>query len=80
MPTANFFILIPTYEKKERESFRSRQNLIAVNLLSATFGVTMCSDTMTHPQFAPIDSPEHYFPARFSWAKTAFSPRPISPL
>jgi hypothetical protein len=35
MPTAKFFILIPTSEKKERESFRSRQNLnlIAVNLL-----------------------------------------------
>ncbi len=33
MPTANFFTLIPTCEKKERESFRSRQNLIAVNLL-----------------------------------------------
>ena len=34
MPTANFFILIPTCEKKERESFCSRQNLIAVNLLT----------------------------------------------
>ena len=34
MPTANFFILIPTRIKRERESFRSRQNPIAVNLLS----------------------------------------------
>ncbi len=33
MPMANFFILIPSVGKKERESFCSRQNPLAVNLL-----------------------------------------------
>jgi hypothetical protein len=33
MPTATFFVLIPSWGEKKRESFCSRQNPIAVNLL-----------------------------------------------